>query len=104
MSDSHSQEAARTGTPRNETTAYRLVERMKSGEAFAISGVEYTELHPDGVGALFEDGSFLIEVRDESPELITAGDRYRRIWLVGNVVDGHATWQRLGARADQAKS
>ena len=61
------------------------------------SGVEYTELHPDGVGALFKDGSFLIEVRDESPELITAGDRYRRIWLVGDVVDGHATWQRPGA-------
>ena len=79
---------------------------MKSGDAFAISGTEYTELHVDvdEVGALFADGSFLIEARDRSPEMVAAGGQYRRIWLVGHVGDGHATWQQPVDRAGEAKS
>ena len=85
MPDSHNREAAQKGTPRGEMGAYRLVEDVKSGRGFALSGTQYTELHVEGFGALFEDGSFIIEALDASPEMIALKTvKYRRIGFAGS--------------------
>ena len=104
MPNSHNREAAQKGTPRGEMSAYRLVEELKSGRGFALSGTQYTELYAEGFGALFEDGSFLMEVLDASPEMIALGHDYQRVWLVGHVADGHVTSEQPVDRAGQAKS
>lgn len=63
------------------TQAQALVEKVKSGEGFTITGTEYTEIHHDGFSALFEDGSVLVTGHEGFADMPIG----RNLWIVGRV-------------------